>query len=196
MRLILVRHGETPANKTGIIIGYSNEELNDTGLAQAKLLGDRLSLEKIDIAYVSDLVRTKQTATEILSHHPNTKLIESDILREKHAGKMQGQPKTKNREHKHLFETYKPEGGESFLEAQQRITKFYNEIVEKHYGKTVLVVSHGGILGTLFVHLMGLDLIWENYDQFRPKNCSLSIIELDDYKVHNLKLHDCVKHLK
>jgi phosphoserine phosphatase len=196
MRLILVRHGETLANKQGIILGYKDEGLNETGMKQAQAVANRLSKEKIDIAYASDLGRAQETASYILKSHPDLTLITTSLLREKHAGEMEGKEKSRNQSNKNVFHSYKPNGGESFSEAQERVVQFYREIMDKHLGKTVLLVSHGALLGTLFVHLMGLDLVWENYDKYRPQNCSVSIIELDNQKVHNLKLHDCVKHLE
>ena len=66
MKLIIVRHGETEENVSGIIQGHGFGELNRKGLEQAKKVAGKLKGEKIDIAYVSGLERTKKTADEIL----------------------------------------------------------------------------------------------------------------------------------
>ncbi|MEK6916030.1 MAG: histidine phosphatase family protein [Nanoarchaeota archaeon] len=61
MKLIIVRHGETFANEKGISCGWHNSRLNKVGLEQAKKLAYRLSNEKIDIIFCSDLMRCRQT---------------------------------------------------------------------------------------------------------------------------------------
>ena len=47
-----------------------------------------------------------------------------------------------------------PEGfkfpeGESFLDVEKRVRPFFEEIMEKHRGQTVLVVAHGSLLSIL-----------------------------------------------
>jgi broad specificity phosphatase PhoE len=60
MDIIVVRHGQTEANKSGVIGTDSN--LTEEGKQQAKELGDKLSREQIDVIYCSPLKRTSQTA--------------------------------------------------------------------------------------------------------------------------------------
>ncbi len=62
MKLIIVRHGQTHENASGIIQGQGTGRLNEIGIEQAKRIGFRLKDEKIDVAYISYLERTKQTA--------------------------------------------------------------------------------------------------------------------------------------
>lgn len=56
-RVYLVRHGETDANRDGIIQGQLNTPLNDLGRKQASLVGEGLRSIPFDIAYSSDLDR-------------------------------------------------------------------------------------------------------------------------------------------
>lgn len=56
-RVYLVRHGETDANRDGIIQGQLNTPLNDIGRKQASLVGEALRDIPFDIAYSSDLDR-------------------------------------------------------------------------------------------------------------------------------------------
>ena len=52
--------GETDANKNGLMQGQSNTILSETGIEQAKKLGEKLSTVKFDIAFSSDLERAHQ----------------------------------------------------------------------------------------------------------------------------------------
>jgi broad specificity phosphatase PhoE len=49
---------------------------------------------------------------------------------------------------------YAVEGGESILDVQQRALRAIGEIVERHAGETVLVVTHGRLLRVLLASLL------------------------------------------
>ena len=66
MKILVVRHGETKSNKKKNIQGHSHGKLSSEGMHQAKKLAPRLTKEKIDIIYCSDLRRCKQTAAYLL----------------------------------------------------------------------------------------------------------------------------------
>ncbi len=62
-RLLLIRHGRTTANVDRLLdTAYPGASLDELGRAQAEDLVARLSGESIEAIYVSDLVRTAQTA--------------------------------------------------------------------------------------------------------------------------------------
>lgn len=60
LRVFIVRHGETAANKDGTIQGQLDTELNEEGLRQARLLAEKMKETPIHIAYSSDLIRAKK----------------------------------------------------------------------------------------------------------------------------------------
>ena len=66
MRLILVRHGRTTSN-VGFLLdtGEPGAELDDYGRSQARSLVDRLAGHDFEAIFVSNLVRTQQTARPI-----------------------------------------------------------------------------------------------------------------------------------
>ncbi|HEX5335877.1 MAG TPA: histidine phosphatase family protein [Propionicimonas sp.] len=66
MRLILVRHGRTASN-VGFLLDTAEPgaDLDDGGLEQAASLVERLSHHAIEAVYVSNLVRTQQTARPV-----------------------------------------------------------------------------------------------------------------------------------
>jgi len=59
-RVYLVRHGETQANRDGIIQGQQDTELNALGEEQARIVGEALKEEEIGCAFSSDLSRAKK----------------------------------------------------------------------------------------------------------------------------------------
>src|SRR3954462_2064322 len=68
-QLILVRHGESEAAIEGqpfeLVEGHGNPALTAEGIEQAELVGARLAKEGVDAIYVSNLVRTHQTAAPL-----------------------------------------------------------------------------------------------------------------------------------
>ena len=64
MRILLLRHGQSEANKEHIIQGHMDSPLSDLGRDQAKNVGKKLLDSEItfDAVYSSDLIRAKETA--------------------------------------------------------------------------------------------------------------------------------------
>jgi broad specificity phosphatase PhoE len=66
MRLLLIRHGQTPANVRGELdTGRPGPSLTPLGRAQAASLPAALAAESIDAVFASALVRTAQTAAPL-----------------------------------------------------------------------------------------------------------------------------------
>lgn len=66
MRVWVVRHGETQANRDGIIQGQMDVPLNEEGLRQAEIVAQalkgRLGNSGFDFAYTSDLSRAAKVS--------------------------------------------------------------------------------------------------------------------------------------
>ncbi len=66
MRLLLIRHGETPANVTGALAtAFPGPPLTELGRAQAAAVPAALVEERIDALYATRLVRTQLTAAPL-----------------------------------------------------------------------------------------------------------------------------------
>lgn len=63
-RVYLVRHGETQANRDGIIQGHQDTQLNALGEEQARKVGEALKEEEIGCAFSSDLSRARKASAE------------------------------------------------------------------------------------------------------------------------------------
>ncbi|KHO46042.1 MAG: putative phosphoglycerate mutase [archaeon GW2011_AR4] len=91
------------------------------------------------------------------------------------------------------FEEFRPDGGESFLEVQDRVVQFIKKTLREHPEKNVLIVTHSGVISSFLIHLCAEP--WEKIKQFVPKNTAVSIIELGEGKNHKIHLLNCARHL-
>ncbi|MCF7901581.1 histidine phosphatase family protein, partial [Candidatus Woesearchaeota archaeon] len=163
MKLYLVRHGETEGNSKNIIQGGGTHGiLSEKGINQVKKTALELKNKKIDVAYVSDLNRTKQTASELLKYHPNVKIIYDERLREKHFGDFENK---KAEEYLRLKEEFVakgilfvPNGGESPTELELRVKNTINDIIGKNKSKNILIVGHGTYIRYVLRFLLSIDI--------------------------------------
>lgn len=196
MKLILARHGQTEENIKHICQGQSIGTLSENGKEQARKLGERLKNEKIDKIYVSDLKRTKDTAKEIIKHHPNAEVIYAPELRERCMGEYEGRTHDELRKAIHEsginWHEFTPKNAETEKELTQRVIKFVKEIIKKDNDKTALLITHGEPIIHILLYLFQKG--WEEHTPYHHKNCALTILEIngEEKKVHVL---NCCKHL-
>lgn len=178
-RFILVRHGETNANRLGYVGGSTDDALTEMGHAQAGRVADHLgvTLGEVHALYASPLKRAAQTAEHIgraIDMIPQ--LI--DDLQEWHAGDWETleyvaipqQPEF--RPEVLVDPDFAPPNGESLGAVQRRVVNVLRALHGKHRGETVVVVSHGSALALALAELVNDSLgAWLNY---RLENCSVS----------------------
>lgn len=200
MKVIIARHAQTNENIGEVIIGQESEVLlNESGVKQAQMLADYLKNENIDFAYLSPQKRAVHTAKEVLKHHPKAKIVEVSHLKEQNLGIYESAPKhvwkeakEKTKEPFHLF---RPEGGESYIDLQNRIKIFFNKLIDKHENDTIFMVSHGGTLSVLYLHIFGKKITEENYKAHKPENTALTILEIFKDKPVKIHLINSLSHL-
>lgn len=91
MRLLLIRHGQTPANVRGEIdTARPGPALTKLGRAQAAALPDTLASENIDGIYASQLVRTQQTAAPLARVRGEMHRVVLPGIHEIEAGDLEG----------------------------------------------------------------------------------------------------------
>lgn len=172
--VFFVRHGETDANLYNKIQGQTDVPLNESGLKQAELIGKRLKNTTFDFIYSSDLSRAAVTARNIAG---TREVIYTEQLREWNLGHWQGKYikdiAQQHPEEYALFKardtSFRPANGESTIELSIRAKNFMKQIAEKHEGKTVLCVSHGGFLRAVLFNIMNSD----KYPNSRTDNTAL-----------------------
>ena len=93
-KLVLVRHGESTWNLENRFTGWTDVDLTDTGIAQAKEAGRLLKAAgyEFDVAYTSVLKRATRTLWHCLDEMDRTWLpvVHSWRLNERHYGALQG----------------------------------------------------------------------------------------------------------
>lgn len=162
MKAIIVRHGETDYNAQRILQGYSPVPLSTRGRQQAALVAERLPSLQPRILYSSDIQRAQETA-EIISHKLALPIQPCTGLREWHVGTWQHKSADEFETHLEAIGghvvTYVPEGGESQLQAQERMVAQMQSLAAQHAGETVLCVSHGKAIDLFTRHVLGLDVM-------------------------------------
>lgn len=199
-RLFLVRHGATVLSAEDRFAGSTDVDLSDVGRDQAARLGDRLAKEKIAAAYCSPMKRTVETASIIARPHGVTP-ERRDGLREIDHGRWE---KLKRSEVEARFPseyaaweedpfTFAPEGGESGLQVMARALPALREIVVRHAGEKVLVVSHKATLRLVISSLLGFDA--RGYrDRLDQSPCCLNVVDFKDPVRARLMLFNDVSH--
>ena len=102
-KLVLVRHGESVWNKENKFTGWTNVELSEKGIEEAKEAGRKLKENgfTFDLAYTSLLKRANDTLNYILLEldlYNKIDVIKSYKLNERHYGALQGLNKDETRE--------------------------------------------------------------------------------------------------
>lgn len=191
MKIYVIRHGETDANKNGVLQGTSDWPLNEYGIQLAEITGQNMKGIKFDACYSSPLIRAKQTAEIVLKESGNDVEIQfDDRLKELNMGIYEGKkilpgqlevPLVKILLFKfNAFLCGRFKGGETVKEVCVRSQEFLNELATKDYNN-VLVSMHGCSLRAM------LNMLYKNKFNFWqghvPYNCSVSIIEVNDGKM-------------
>lgn len=146
-RVILGRHGQTVFNRDGFIMGRSDSPLTGDGVASAQALARILENERIGTIFSSPLGRAFSTAG-IYGKALGLPVQKKDGMAELSCGIWEGEPRYTVTANPHaLRETWheKPQGGESYHDAEERVSRVIQEIREQSEEKTVLVVGHAGV---------------------------------------------------
>jgi len=163
--LYLIRHGEAVANVTHVVGGMQGDTgLTPLGVAQAERLRDRLAHTGeivADVLVASSLPRARQTA-EILAPALALAVSLDDDLQEIRPGEADGLPMGEAMVRYAVpdFER-EPErplspGGECFQDLALRVGRALDRIARAHAGRTIVIVTHGGVIDCAFIHFFGL----------------------------------------
>lgn len=188
-RIILVRHGQTEWNiESGAgerFRGRVDLPLDDTGLAQAHALAERLANRLIVAVYSSPLKRAVETARPIaqqlsLPVQPLPAVIDINYgdwqgLSSAEVAKVYPDLYRRWLEKPHLV---KFPNGESLRQVRLRGMATLKEVTARHEGRIVLLVAHQVVNKVLVCAMLGLDN--SHFWRIRQDNGCINVFEHQD----------------
>lgn len=196
--LLLIRHGRTEANATGILAGRTpGVVLDEVGKAATESLARRLADVKVAQVVASPLERTRETASILFKEDQRIAL--EDRFLECDYGDWQGAklselavhelwPIVQQRPDEMIFPN-----GESMNDMSARASTAAREwdakLTSEHGDKVVWVaVSHGDIIKAICADAMGLPL--RKFQSLMIEPASVSVIQYSDSGSAVSKLND------
>ncbi|MFK4146554.1 histidine phosphatase family protein [Streptomyces sp. NPDC004065] len=156
MRLLLVRHGQTPSNVDMLLdTAVPGPGLTELGERQAAALPGALAGEDVEAVYASTLVRTQLTAAPLAAAR-GLEVLVRDGLRELSAGELEREPGESERGRRYMRTVLAWAAGETSLRmpgpggetGAEALARYDAVVAEAARGgaRTVAMVSHGAAI--------------------------------------------------
>ncbi|WP_200956382.1 histidine phosphatase family protein [Nocardioides sp. Soil777] len=195
--VILVRHGRTTANATGVLAGrLPGVRLDDRGTEQAVATADRLAPVRLVAAVSSPLERCKQTTRAITRAQAGDLAITTERrLSECDYGEWQGR-ELKDLAKEPLWKVVQGQpsaaafpGGESMRAMQDRAVEAvrrHDRLVEAEHGPGAvwLAVSHGDVIKAILADALGTHL--DLFQRIQVDPASVSIVRYTESRPYVL----------
>ena len=169
--LLLIRHGQSTANASGVWQGQLEFPLSEEGRRQSHLAGRALATETFDGVYSSPLSRAFETA-EIIAHEAGFpgEVVAVEGLMERRGGLLEGTTRQEREaRYPELMKKFLslPEeerwvvvGAETDEEVLARFEQSISEIRARHAaGARMVVVSHGGAMRAFLRDCLGPEIL-------------------------------------
>ncbi|MEE1942807.1 histidine phosphatase family protein [Streptomyces sp. TRM 70361] len=196
--LLLVRHGRSTANTSGVLAGRTPGVLLDEhGAAQAAALPARLAPIPLAAAVHSPLERCRQTLEPLARARPELPLHTEERISECDYGDWTGRKLAELGEEP-LMATVQQHpsavafpGGETMRGMQARAVdavREWNERIEREHGAdaTYLMCSHGDIIKALVADALGLHL--DLFQRLHAEPCSVTAVRYTPRRPFLLRL--------
>ncbi len=201
MRVLLVRHGETPWNAEGRYQGQIDIPLSATGEQQAQLLQQRLLSVPIDRAVASPLQRARATAQIALGERAGLLSLDAGLGEIAHgtwegklASEIDADDPERFRAWREAPHTVQMPGGESLTQVFERVWPAFARAVEGlRADQTALVVAHDAVNRLILCRLLGLPFaqLW----RFRQAPATMNLLEGPSAEQLDIvRLNDCAHH--
>lgn len=164
-RIYLMRHGEVEGHESKRYNGQADICLTPRGEAQYQLLKAKLERKQLAAVYSSDLQRCRFGA-DLLCRDRAFEPVALAELRELHIGQWEGMtwdeirsryPEQWQARLNDLVH-YRVPGGESLQELADRLLPTLQEIINRHQGKEIAIIAHGGVNRVLLLDAIGAPL--------------------------------------
>lgn len=145
MKLYVIRHGQTNCNKENKYNCRYDEDINETGIEQAKEASNQVGKLDIDLIICSPLKRTRHTNSIINVN--NVPTVYDDRIIEREGGKLTNTIIDDYfvKEYYNYYSTNIVEGLETLPELFNRVHSFIDDIKNKYKNKNILLVTHGAV---------------------------------------------------
>ena len=189
MSLVIIRHGETSGNASGIV-QFPDVPLNEHGIRQAQRVGKRFAANPPRRVLASDYRRTRMTA-EHICQATGAELTLEPLLRERHFGDLRGQS------HAAIGNLYaadlEPPNGESWPMFHARIDRAWDVIVDQLASTPgyLIVVTHGLVCYSLAARHLQLPAGQTAAMNFR----NTSVTEVVPHAPWQVTRLNCIAHL-
>lgn len=161
MQLVLIRHGESVANRDGIIQGHFDAPLSPAGLAQADALADALATQTFDAIYCSDLARAHETGRRIAARLGLPLTLEPR-LREIDVGLFTGQSWAQiEAAHPEAYGRFRASSDWADVPGAETVPTTFarlQELLAVVGDRRIAFVAHGAVLRRLLHLLLGLPM--------------------------------------
>ncbi len=199
--VLLVRHGRTAANASGVLAGWTpGVGLDETGRTQADTLAERLAGIPVRLAVSSPLQRCQETAATLLQPH-GLDLLTDDRLGECRYGDWTGRP-LKDLAKEKLWPvvqahpsavTFPGPEGESMPDMQHRAVaaiREYDARVAAEFGDHAvwMAVSHGDVIKAILADALGMHL--DQFQRLVVDPCSVSVIRFTPLRPFAVRVND------
>lgn len=205
--VLLVRHGRTAANASGVLAGWTpGVGLDDAGRAQAAALAERMAVLPIALAVSSPLQRCQETATTLLAvpgpdGAPRPDLLTDERLGECRYGDWTGRP-LKDLSKEPLWRVvqshpsaavFPGDEGEAMLTMQHRAVSSIREhdakVAVEHGDDAIWVaLSHGDVIKAILADALGMHL--DAFQRLVVDPCSVSVVRFTPLRPFAVRVND------
>jgi probable phosphoglycerate mutase len=186
-KLIMVRHGESEGNRDRRFTISSEVPLTELGHQQAREAAQRIAQRFAPERIISSPYRRARQTSEIIASELGLPIEVVHDLHERDLGVLKGESYDLLRNLAGQDSGYdpkrgwlwRPEGGESYEDVRRRVSVAIDEIRRRYPDQELVVVSHGGVMLSMWAHLTGA---WEG--AHLPANCGIVLIEHEPDRLH------------
>jgi probable phosphomutase (TIGR03848 family) len=180
--VLLLRHGRTTANATGLLAGRRPVDLDEIGMKQAERAGNRIAGLPLRAVVSSPLLRCRQTVRTAL---PDAEIIEDEGLTECGYGEWEGKPLEELAKDPlwpvvqvHPSAAVFP-GGEAMADMSARAfatIRHWDAKIGAEHGPDALwlACSHGDVIKAVIADALGLHL--DQFQRIVADPASISVI--------------------
>jgi len=177
---LLVRHGHDILSDSGIFVSWTDVPLTDEGRTEAHETIKKLEPFDVQIVYTSPLLRCLEMA-EMMSDDP----IQERSLLPWNRGILTLTPEKEGRDALNLFVTnpdVRIPGGESRIEVETRLEKFFIPALERAEKETTVFFTHHSVIDVLNSLLKG-ERDEEPENLVKPSGIVAVYVDGDSYRL-------------